>query len=125
MARLVVVHDAAEKEFASFLPTNWLNRVWSAPEWASARRPARGIRATYQQHESQMTMTRTLYPVFCPRCDEAQNTLPGKFDPDREPFGPVGCMVCGHEFSREEYLAGLANETARRSGGNVIPIRRN
>ncbi len=73
-------------------------------------------------------MTRDLYPVACPRCGEAQNSLPGAFDPDRNPFGPVSCMVCGHEFSREEYLAGLADVATCRAGGtaaNVVPLRRN
>lgn len=46
-------------------------------------------------------------PVRCPVCGESQNTLPGKFDPHAEPFGPVHCMVCGHAFTRAEYLSGL------------------
>ena len=50
--------------------------------------------------------------------------MPGGFDPDRDPFGPVNCMVCGHEFSREEYLAGLAQVAAQRGAGNVVPLRR-
>lgn len=39
--------------------------------------------------------------------------MPGGFDPAAEPFGPVLCMVCGHEFTREEYLAAL--EQSRRN----------
>lgn len=52
-----------------------------------------------------------LVPVSCPRCGEAQNKFAGGFDPLREPFGPVECMVCGHAFSREEYFAGLRAKT--------------
>ncbi len=51
-------------------------------------------------------------PVTCPVCGENQNTLPGDFDPQAEPFGPVHCMVCGHAFEQAEYLRGL--ETRRR-----------
>ncbi len=43
-------------------------------------------------------------PVPCPNCGEAQNVIPGGFDPEAEPFGPVTCMVCGHEFTRDEYI---------------------
>ena len=50
-------------------------------------------------------MTRSLVPVPCPVCAEKQNHTPGDFDPDHEPFGPVGCMVCGHQFTRGEYLS--------------------
>ncbi len=46
-------------------------------------------------------------PVACPVCGESQNTLPGDFDPDREPFGSVHCMICGHQFTAVEYRAGL------------------
>ena len=49
-----------------------------------------------------------IYPVVCPICGEAQNTLPGGFTPHAEPFGPVTCMVCDHQFSKPEYLTGLA-----------------
>ena len=49
----------------------------------------------------------SLCPVACPVCGESQNTLPGAFDPDRQPFGPVHCMVCGHQFSAHEYQSGL------------------
>lgn len=52
-------------------------------------------------------MTSTLLPVPCPKCGEAQNTTPGNFDPNDEPFGPVNCMVCGYEFMQVEYLRGL------------------
>lgn len=31
-----------------------------------------------------------------------------------EPFGPVDCMVCGHPFERDEYLA-LLIEAKRQS----------
>ncbi len=75
-------------------------------------------------------MAKSLYPVPCPRCDEAQNVLPGGFDPDQAPFGPVTCMVCGHTFSSEEYRQGLADiaakrEAARVGASNVVPLRRN
>ncbi|MEQ8505559.1 MAG: hypothetical protein RIB80_09540 [Rhodospirillales bacterium] len=71
-------------------------------------------------------MARDLYPVSCPNCGEAQNVLPGGFDPDRVPFGPVTCMVCGRDFSREDYLAGLDDIAAARgkTGDNVVPLRR-
>ncbi len=52
-------------------------------------------------------MTMTVLPVPCPQCGEAQNVIPGNFDPEGEPFGPVSCMVCGRDFVREDYLAGL------------------
>lgn len=71
-------------------------------------------------------MARDLYPVPCPQCGEAQNVMPGGFDPDRAPFGPVTCMVCGHDFSRVDYLDALSREAARRRpGSNVVPLRRN
>jgi hypothetical protein len=60
-------------------------------------------------------MTLPLLPVHCPKCGEAQNTTPGNFDPNSEPFGPVNCMVCGYEFMRAEYLKAL--ETRRREFG--------
>ena len=53
-------------------------------------------------------MVRELVPVACPACGELQNILPGGFDPDKEPFGPVVCMVCRRPFSRAEYMNGLA-----------------
>lgn len=53
-------------------------------------------------------MPETIYPVACPICGECQNILPGGFQPQAEPFGKVSCMVCNHQFSRLEYLAGLA-----------------
>ena len=56
-------------------------------------------------------MTSTLGPVPCPECGERQNASPGVFDPDKEPFGPLICMACGHEFTREEYVT-----AAERSG---------
>jgi len=46
-------------------------------------------------------------PVVCPVCGESQNTLPGNFNPEAVPFGPVHCMVCGHVFGSDEYLRGL------------------
>ncbi len=52
-------------------------------------------------------MLNELIPVKCPNCGEAQNTMPDGFDPRLDPFGPVDCMVCGHHFSRDEYLKGL------------------
>ena len=59
-------------------------------------------------------MRGTYPPVPCPRCGERQNRNPGELDIDREPFGPVLCMVCGHRFSREEYLSALAVARAQR-----------
>tara|TARA_R110000868_G_scaffold178273_1_gene417863 strand:- start:261 stop:476 length:216 start_codon:yes stop_codon:yes gene_type:complete len=71
-------------------------------------------------------MARELYPVSCPQCGEAQNVMPGGFDPDRDPFGPVTCMVCGNNFTRDDYMTGLAQATIRRKpGSNVVPLRRN
>ena len=58
-------------------------------------------------------MIQDLCPVACPVCDESQNTLPGDFDPEAEPFGPVHCMVCGHAFSKSEYLGGLDKRRRR------------
>ena len=56
----------------------------------------------------------------------AGNAMPGGFDPDRVPFGPVTCMVCGHDFTRDDYLDALSRAAARRRpGSNVIPLRRN
>ena len=52
-------------------------------------------------------MTRTIVPVPCPVCGEKQNRTPGDFDPDFEPFGPVACMVCGHQFSPGQYKSAL------------------
>ena len=46
-------------------------------------------------------------PVPCPMCGEAQNVIPGGFMPEAESFGPVTCMVCGHEFTKDEYMTGL------------------
>jgi hypothetical protein len=40
-------------------------------------------------------------------CGEAQNVIPGGFMPEAESFGPVTCMVCGHEFTKDEYMTGL------------------
>ena len=51
-------------------------------------------------------MTPTITPVPCPDCGEAQNVTPGGFTLEAEPFGPVTCMVCGHEFTRDEYRDG-------------------
>lgn len=47
--------------------------------------------------------SKPVVPVACPRCGQRQNRTPGGFDPNREPFGPVQCMACGHAFSRDEY----------------------
>ena len=52
-------------------------------------------------------MTARTLPVPCPECGEAQNMIPGGFTSEAEPFGPVTCMVCGHEFTKDEYMAGL------------------
>lgn len=67
-------------------------------------------------------MANKILPVPCPRCGESQNVTPGGFDPDREPFGPVSCMVCGHRFTADEYRAGLAHRLSEREGGRVIPF---
>lgn len=56
-----------------------------------------------------------LGPACCPDCGERQNVAVGEFDPKREPFGPVHCMVCGHEFTRGEFAAGLAGPGSRRA----------
>ena len=53
-------------------------------------------------------MPEEICPVACPVCSESQNTLPGDFDPAIEPFGPVHCMVCGHAFTKADYMNGLA-----------------
>ena len=58
-------------------------------------------------------MADNLLPVACPDCGECQNTMDGGFNADGLPAGAVNCMVCGHKFSRQEYLQGL--ETRRRS----------
>ena len=52
-------------------------------------------------------MAREIVPVMCPACGESQNILPGDFNPDKEPFGPVSCMVCQRPFTQPEYLSGL------------------
>lgn len=52
-------------------------------------------------------MTDAILPVPCPHCGEAQNVTPAGFTPEAEPFGPVTCMVCGRQFTKDEYLAGL------------------
>jgi hypothetical protein len=46
-------------------------------------------------------------PARCPNCGERQNVAMGEFEPERQPFGPVHCMVCGHAFSRQEFRDGL------------------
>jgi len=63
-------------------------------------------------------MANDLLPVACPQCGECQNTMDGGLDADGLPAGPVACMVCGHEFSRDEYLQGLA---ARRQAFAGLP----
>ncbi len=62
-------------------------------------------------------MTTTTLPVPCPQCGEAQNVIPGGFTPGAEPFGPVTCMVCGHEFTKDEYWAGLKARQAEKERG--------
>ena len=52
-------------------------------------------------------MLNNIYAVTCQICGESQNTVPGGFDPQAEPFGPVSCMVCNHQFSQSDYLKGL------------------
>ncbi len=59
-------------------------------------------------------MTPTITPVPCPQCGEAQNVISGGFSPEAEPFGPVTCMVCGHEFTRDEYMTGQKARRAER-----------
>ena len=59
-------------------------------------------------------MTNATLPVPCPNCGEAQNVTPGDFDPQAEPFGPLTCMVCGHEFTRDEYMTGMKARLAER-----------
>ena len=59
-------------------------------------------------------MTLGTLPVPCPECAEAQNKTPGGFTPEAEPFGPVTCMACGHEFTKDEYGAGLKVRLAER-----------
>ena len=61
-------------------------------------------------------MLKELIPVKCPACNEAQNTMIDGFDPRLEPFGPVDCMVCGHQFSRDEYLEGLKTQRNTNTG---------
>lgn len=48
-----------------------------------------------------------LLPVTCGVCGESQNTMDGGFGADGLPAGAVSCMVCGHAFTRDEYLRGL------------------
>ena len=62
-------------------------------------------------------MTPAITPVPCPECGEAQNATPGGFTPEAEPFGPVTCVVCGHQFTKDEYLAGLKARLAGRQRG--------
>ena len=52
-------------------------------------------------------------PARCPNCGERQNVAAGEFAPEREPFGPVHCMVCGHTFSRREFRDGLPEAAGR------------
>ncbi len=52
-------------------------------------------------------------PLPCPVCDEKQNAFGGHFDPDEEPFGPFRCIVCGHQFSRQEYHVAVAKSAGR------------
>ena len=59
-------------------------------------------------HKKVKKVGREIVPVTCPGCGESQNILPGDFNPDAQPFGPVSCMVCGRNFSQMEYLSGLA-----------------
>jgi len=57
-------------------------------------------------------MSDQIPPVRCPKCGQRQNRFGSAFDPMAEPFGPVDCMVCGHPFDRDEYLA-LLSEARR------------
>ena len=59
-------------------------------------------------------MTVKTLPVPCPECAEAQNVIPGGFTPEADPFGPVTCMVCGHEFTRDEYMKAQKARLAER-----------
>ena len=54
-------------------------------------------------------MATEILPVSCPRCREKQNQLSAGFDLNRQPFAGARCMVCGHDFSENEYRLGLAN----------------
>ncbi len=60
------------------------------------------------------TMSPAITPVPCPDCGEAQNVTPGGFTPGAEPFGPVTCMVCGHEFTGDEYRDAMKARLAKR-----------
>ena len=62
-----------------------------------------------------------IYPVTCHICGESQNTIPGEFDPQADPFGPVSCMVCNHQFSQSDYLKGLEAK-ARFYGALTGPV---
>ncbi len=64
-------------------------------------------------------------PVGCPRCGQRQNRTPGGFNPDREPFGPVQCMACGHPFTRDEYHRGWAEALRLQSQAVSPKLRRN
>ena len=55
-------------------------------------------------------MTLEIVPVICPRCGESQNLLPGQFNPDATPFGPVSCMICQRPFTQAEYYIGLEKQ---------------
>ena len=66
-------------------------------------------------------MSERTLPVPCPQCGEAQNVIPGGFTPEAEPFGPVTCMGCGHEFTRDEYMTGLKARLAERDGRGRRP----
>ena len=58
-------------------------------------------------------LTPGMGPARCPNCGERQNVAQGEFDPAREPFGPLNCMVCGHTFTRREFQAGLLRAERR------------
>ncbi len=70
-------------------------------------------------------MSDSLPPVACPQCGESQNIMPGGFDADKSPFGPVNCMVCGRAFTEREYKEGLRDARARNIlGPRVAGLRR-
>ncbi len=67
-------------------------------------------------HDPSATLDRLapgMGPARCPNCGERQNVAQGEFDPAREPFGPLNCMVCGHTFTRREFQAGLSRAERR------------
>ncbi len=48
-----------------------------------------------------------ILPVKCPQCGEAQNTVDGILRASLD-TASVGCMVCGYQFTPDEYRRLLA-----------------